>query len=141
MPAFAIKAPGKANHWIYGSFGSANDAPVDGWISGGTWEKALGRFASVRVKDHHKARYYTRYRCVNTRDGDVKRAQSWYTTVKNRGYNFATNNCLHMSMAVFKGYSETLRKDARLKSATRWTPNDYYEQVLPAARWETSQSL
>ncbi|AXI91223.1 hypothetical protein SAM9427_36205 (plasmid) [Streptomyces sp. ETH9427] len=139
--AFAIKVRGETNHWIFGSFGSTNDAPKAGWIKGGTWEKARGHFTSVRDKDHNNARYYTRYRCVNTRDGDVKRSQSWYTTVKSRGYNVTTNNCLHMSMAVFKGYSEILRKDTRLKSATRWTPNDYYKEVLPAARWEASHSL
>jgi hypothetical protein len=139
--AFAFKVRGETNHWIYGSFGSTNDAPKAGWIKGGTWEKARARFVSVRDKDHDNARYYTRYRCVNTRDGDVKRAQSWYTTVKNRGYKLSTNNCLHMSMAVFKGYSEILRKDARLESATGWTPNGYYTKVLPAGHWEVSHQL
>ncbi|MGW4690750.1 hypothetical protein ACWEPM_38575 [Streptomyces sp. NPDC004244] len=121
--------------------GSTNDGPVDGWIKGGTRERAREHFTSVRDKDHNNARYYTRYRCVNTRDGDVKRAQSWYGAVKNRGYNATTNNCLHMSMAVFKGYSETLRKDARLESASGNTPNQYYTEVLPAARWEASHQL
>jgi len=92
-------------------------------------------------QDHDNARYYTRYRCVNTRDGDVKRAQSWYSAVKNRGYSVLTNNCLHMSMAAFKGYSEIPRKNTRLESATNWTPNNYYRDVLPAARWEVSHSL
>ncbi|MFC9943984.1 hypothetical protein [Streptomyces pratensis] len=139
--AFAIKVRGETNHWIYGSFGSTNDAPKAGWIKGGTWEKARGHFTAARDKDHDNARYYTRYRCVNTRDGDVKRAQSWYSAVKNRGYSVLTNNCLHMSMAAFKGYSEILRKNTRLESATNWTPNNYYRDVLPAARWEVSHSL
>ncbi|MER6488721.1 hypothetical protein V6P99_34325 [Streptomyces virginiae] len=139
--AFAIRDRSDTKHWIYGSFGSTNDAPVAGWIKGGSWEKVRQHFISVEDKDHNNERYYTRYRCVNTRDGDLKRAQSWYSAVKNRGYNAATNNCLHMSMAVFKGYSETLRKDTRLKSATGWTPNNYYRDVLPAARWEVSHSL
>ncbi|MFF3896414.1 hypothetical protein ACFYY3_25215 [Streptomyces sp. NPDC001812] len=139
--AFAIKVRGEANHWIYGSFGSTNDGPVAGWIKGGSWEKTRAHFTSVRDKDHNNARYYTRYRCVNTRDGDAKRAQSWYGAVKRRGYNAATNNCLHMSMAVFKGYSEILRKDKRLESATGNTPNQYYTKVLPAARWEVSHQL
>ncbi|MDV5143999.1 hypothetical protein R1T08_06905 [Streptomyces sp. SBC-4] len=136
--AFAIKVRGKANHWIYGSFGSYVDAPRNGWIKGGTWEKARAHFTSVKDKNQQ---YYTRYRCVNTRDGDVKRAQSWYTTVKNRGYILSTNNCLHMSMAVFKGYSEILRKDTRLPSATNKTPDYYYETVLKKAKWEMSHRL
>ncbi|RPK32036.1 hypothetical protein EES39_39605 [Streptomyces sp. ADI92-24] len=139
--AFAVKGRGEANHWIYGSFGSTNDVPKAGWIKGGTWANVRSRFISVRDQDHKNARYYTRYRCVNTRDGNIKRAQSWYSTVKNRGYNLHTNNCLHMSMAVFKGYSEVLRKDTRLKSTTNWSPNNYYRDVLPAAHWEKSHSL
>lgn len=139
--AFAVKVRGEANHWIYGSFGSLNDAPKAGWIKGGTWEQARSHFTSVRDQDHGGARYYTRYRCVNTKDGDVKRAQSWYGAVKSRGYNAIDNNCLHMSMAVFKGYSEVLRNDSRLPSATRRTPDDYFEKVLPAAHWETAHSL
>ncbi|MFJ1656774.1 hypothetical protein ACIOC2_36590 [Streptomyces sp. NPDC088337] len=139
--AFAVKVRGEANHWVYGSFGSTNDAPIAGWIKGGTWEKAHAYFTSVRDKDHENARYYTRYRCVNTKDGDAKRAQSWYGAVKERGYNVATNNCLHISMAVFKGYSEILRKDPRLGSATGNTPNQYYSKVLPAAHWEVSHQL
>ncbi|MGW2746719.1 hypothetical protein [Streptomyces sp. NPDC001450] len=139
--AFAVKVRGEANHWIYGSFGSTNDGPLAGWIKGGTWEKARAHFGSVRDRDHDGARYYTRYRCVNTRDGDVNRAQSWYGAVRGRGYDWKGNNCLHMSMAVFKGYSETLRKDSRLPSATLRTPNDYYTKVLQRARWEGSHQL
>ncbi|MFF0433711.1 hypothetical protein ACFYU9_15945 [Streptomyces sp. NPDC004327] len=139
--AFAVKVRGEKNHWLYGSFGSSNDGPVAGWIKGGTWEKAHQHFAGVPDKDHGGAKYYTRYRCVNTRDGDVKRAQSWYGAVQKRGYNVASNNCLHMSLAVFKGYSETLRKDTRLKSATGNTPNDYYTKVLRTARWEGSHQV
>lgn len=139
--AFAVKVRGEANHWIYGSFGSTNDTPKAGWIKGGTWEQARAHFTDVRDRDHDGARYYTRFRCVNTKDGDVKRAQSWYGAVKGRGYNAALNNCLHMSMAVFKGYSEVLRNDPRLPSATKQFPNDYFERVLPAAHWEAPHNL
>lgn len=31
--------------------------------------------------------------------------------------------------------------DTRLVSATNWTPNIYYRDVLPAAHWEKSHSL
>ncbi|MER8045998.1 hypothetical protein [Streptomyces sp. NPDC094032] len=136
--AFAFKVRGEKDHWMFGSFGSTTDSPRKGWIKGGTWKKARAHFTNVK---DGKARYYTGYRCVNTRDGDVKRAQSWYTTVKNRGYNVTTNNCLHMSMAAFKGYSETLRKDTRLRTATGQTPNVYYKSVLDKAKWEKSHRL
>ncbi|MFG2919030.1 hypothetical protein ACGF0D_39900 [Kitasatospora sp. NPDC048298] len=139
--AFAVKDRSDAKHWIYGSFGSTNDAPMAGWIKGGTWEQARGHFTAVRDQDHGGARYYTRYRCVNTKDGDLKRAQSWYGAVKGRGYNVVDNNCLHMSMAVFKGYSEVLRNDSRLPSATIKTPNGYFEDILPAANWEAAHNL
>ncbi|MGW2492805.1 hypothetical protein ACWCV9_37260 [Streptomyces sp. NPDC001606] len=141
--AFAIKVRGEANHWIYGSFGSYVDTPRDGWIKGGRWEDARAHFTSERYRG---AQYYLHYRCVNTRDGDVRRAQSWYSAVKRRGYNLATNNCLHMSMAVFKGYSEILRRDRRLPSATAGAgttgrPNDYYAETLTKAHWEGSHNL
>lgn len=138
--SFAIKVRGESDHWIYGSYAAAGaiDGPSGGWIKGGTWAAARGHFTAVRDDG---AKYYTRYRCVNTRDGNHKEAQAWYRTVKGRDYNVATNNCLHMAMAVFKGYSSILNKDRRLESATGNTPNQYYTEVLPKAGWEMSHRL
>ncbi|MFF3663246.1 hypothetical protein [Streptomyces olivochromogenes] len=137
--AFAIKVRGERDHWIYGSFGSTNDAPLNGWIKGGTWGQARSHFKKVHDRDHHDPRYYTQYRCVNTRDGNHKTAQDWYRTVQARGYNLHTNNCLHMSLAVFKGYSSVLRKDRRLVSATDKFPNWYFGTALGKAGWERAK--
>ncbi|MFG3662567.1 hypothetical protein [Streptomyces sp. NPDC047706] len=134
--AFAIKVRGEYDHWIYGSFGSISDGPLKGWIKGGTWGQARGHFRKVYDRDNKSSRYYTQYRCLNTRDGNHKTAQDWYRSVKSRGYNVGTNNCLHMTMAVFKGYSNILRKDPDLPSATRKLPNYYFGTVLGDAGWE-----
>ncbi|MFJ1835383.1 hypothetical protein ACIOJ9_16140 [Streptomyces sp. NPDC088175] len=138
--AFIVKDRARSNHWIYGSFGSTVNGPKAGWIRGGTWEQARATFTKVNFPGTKK-QYYTRYRCINTADGDLKTAQSWYTTVRNRGYNVHTNNCLHMSMAVFKGYSRILRNDKRLPSATNKLPNSYYDKILKNGHWEVSHKL
>ncbi|MFF7883348.1 hypothetical protein ACH40F_44805 [Streptomyces sp. NPDC020794] len=89
---------------------------------------------------------YTRYRCTYTQDGNARNAQAAYKAIRSKGYNIATNNCLHMSMAVFKGYSNILRRDPRLPSATagRGTtgrPNDYFSKTLSNAHWERIHKL
>ncbi|WP_327242348.1 Tat pathway signal protein [Streptomyces sp. NBC_01320] len=139
--AFMIKDRAGTNHWLYGSFGSQNDAPMAGWIRGGTWEQARSHFKKVRDRDHLNRQYYKQYRCVNTADADLRAAQSWYSTVKNRGYNVHTNNCLHATIAAFKGYSGKLRHDKRLPSATNKPPNDYFAKVLTSAGWERKHDL
>ncbi|MFB7595276.1 hypothetical protein [Streptomyces sp. NPDC056160] len=126
--AWAVKVRGAKDHWIWGSF-NWNEA----WIRGGAWK-------DVR-KSFRPAAGYTRYRCTNTRDGNAGNAQVAYKAVKKRGYDLLGNNCLHMSMAVFKGYSNTLRRDSRLPSATGKRPNDYFSTLLSNAHWERIHKL
>ncbi|MEE1768782.1 hypothetical protein PUR34_11570 [Streptomyces sp. JV185] len=126
--AWAFKVRGEKDHWIWGSF-NWNEA----WIHGGAWKDVRASFSpSVG---------YTRYRCTYTRDGNARDAQAAYKAIRSKGYNIVTNNCLHMSMAVFKGYSNILRRDPRLPSATAGAgttgrPNDYFSNTLSNAHWE-----
>ncbi|MFF2009276.1 hypothetical protein ACFVWY_09405 [Streptomyces sp. NPDC058195] len=131
--AWAVKVPKEKDHWIWGSF-NRNEA----WIHGGTWKNVRASFSP--------AAGYTRYRCTYTRDGNVRNAQAAYKAVRGRGYSLLTNNCLHMSMAVFKGYSSILRRDTRLPSATPGAgtmgrPNDYFTTTLDKAHWERIHRL
>ncbi|MFB6438832.1 hypothetical protein ACFCVY_18935 [Streptomyces sp. NPDC056411] len=129
--AWAVQVRGDRDHWVWGSFNVK-----EAWIRGGTWSGVRASFKPVWNRKNHRWENYTRYRCVTTRDGNARNAQVAYQAVRKRGYDLLSNNCLHMSMAVFKGYSSALRRDGRLPSATGKRPNAYFSDTLSGAHWE-----
>ncbi|MEE1753144.1 hypothetical protein [Streptomyces sp. SP18CS02] len=129
--AWAFRVRGEKDHWIWGSFNRD-----EAWTRGGTWKDVRASFKPVWDKKDKRWEGYTRYRCTNTKDGNARNAQSAFKAVRDKGYSITRNNCLHMSMAVFKGYSGVLRRDARLPSATAVRPNDYFSRTLSNAKWE-----
>ncbi|WP_158835400.1 hypothetical protein [Streptomyces sp. NRRL S-350] len=152
---WAFKVRGDRDHWIYGATEASGSLTIDpgpntnsSWIKGSSWSKMLGYFRGLKVKQgDHWVQEYSHWRCEDTRDGDVGKAQEAYRHERDNGYNVADNNCLTKSLKILKGYSTILARDPRLPIPPLYrhpswnAPNNYFREGLDQANWEGIQRL
>ena len=102
------------NRWTFGSY---SKRPM--WKSGWTTSAMISKFRRMG---------YDGYRCKWTHQRRASAATATWQRLRRTPYRLWTNNCLTVSVAVFRSYSRELRS---LPSASGTLPRRYYDRTLP----------
>ena len=106
---------GQQNEWIFGATegtGAPNILPPDyngAWVDKGDWDTMLNIFENKLLDAgntyYHDSGYYTQFRCRVTIASNVSSAESLAYSMKNKGYDLTTNNCLTDAYQILSTYA------------------------------------
>ncbi|MCX5318032.1 hypothetical protein [Streptomyces sp. NBC_00154] len=125
---YSIDDKALAGHVAW-AFQTAPDRWIFGSYSTKPWSKSS--WTGRDMVNNFKKQGYDGYRCKKTHQRLSSTATTTWKKLRGTEYRLWTNNCLTVSLAVFRSYSRELRSLPTPTAGTNKLPRTYYDKTLP----------
>lgn len=128
MFKYPYRVDAAAGHVAW-AFQTAPDRWTFGSYSTKPWSKSS--WTGRDMVNNFKRQGYDGYRCKKTHQRLSGNATATWKKLRGTEYRLWTNNCLTVSLAVFRSYSRELRSLPTPTSGNNKLPRTYYDKTLP----------